>query len=284
MRHHHVEKVSFMGRSFLMGAIVDSWGVDDVVLAAIAKGNFGETDSLAWWLAMLERQGPSLFLDVGAYSGVYAMLAAATRGRHRTVAVEASVVTHGRLVQNILLNNFDLAIVPCHTAVSDSAGMVKLGHAFGVLSMASGESLVPDYETDHCELVPATSLDGLLLNHGPDSCGAILSRTANLLPVTSVGGIKIDVEGVETSVLAGASEIIARFKPPLIMEVLNSTKLAECEAILLPQGYRRVADCEALNFIFCHERDLENLAASHRRITDQGPLEITSETVISFAV
>lgn len=283
MRQHNIEKISFMGQSFLMAAVVSSWGVDDVVVGSIKQDEYVELDALVWWLAMLNREAPSLYLDVGSYSGLYAMIAAAHRPAHRTVAIEASVLTHGRLVQNILLNDFDLRVVPCHAAVSDRTEIVHLGHAFGALSMASGESLEPDYATDYLEPVASTSLGALLLQAGPERLGTVAATSAGILPVTAIGGMKIDVEGVEIAVLRGAAEVLRRFRPPLIVEILDAEKLASCREILSDAGYLMLAECPHLNYVFCHEADADRLCLSHDQVRASGVPAVGCETILSFS-
>lgn len=267
MRSHRISKIEFMNLNFLMHSIEDDWGVDDVVVSEISAGRYGEGEALCWWLAMLRAAASgSTLVDVGAYSGLYSLIGAAARGDVRTLALEASVLTHGRLVQNILINRFDMRILPCHLAASDARDIVELGHAYGPLSMASGESLVPEYEIDHSELVPSSSIDALIFQEGPKRFGAVASHAMGILPVASIGGVKIDVEGVELSVLRGADELVRKFTPPLIVEILDDKRLAECDALLVANGYQRLAACQGQNYIYSHQSKADLLQSEYEQL------------------
>src|SRR5205823_825689 len=61
----------------------------------------------------------------------------------------------------------------------------------------------PSVQTDHIETVAATTLDSFILR-----CG-----------LTHVDVMKIDIEGAECAALTGAAEILARFRPVLIVEI-----------------------------------------------------------------
>ena len=55
--------------------------------------------------------------------------------------------------------------------------------------------------------------------------------------------IKVDVEGLEARVLAGAHETLARYRPALILESLTEQAFEEIRDVLTPHGYDR---CEHL--------------------------------------
>jgi FkbM family methyltransferase len=256
-----------MNLNFLMHSIKDDWGIDDVVVSEIEADRYGEGDALSWWLAMLRLSEPgATFIDIGAYTGLYSLIAAAARADTRTLALEASVLTHGRLVQNILINKFDMRILPCHVAASETREIVELGHAYGPLSMASGESLVPDYEIDHSELVPAIKVDDLIFQEQSRPFGAVASRALGILPISSLGGVKIDVEGVELSVLNGANRLLKTFLPHLIVEILDHQRFLECEALLTSNGYQRLAVCPGQNYVYSHGSKADLLRQEHEQL------------------
>jgi hypothetical protein len=51
--------------------------------------------------------------------------------------------------------------------------------------------------------------------------------------------IKVDVEGLEARVLAGAHETLARDRPALILESLTEQSFEEIRDVLTPHGYDR---------------------------------------------
>jgi len=285
MRFHRISSVRFADVEFRMCSIRDDWGVDDVVLSAMELGTYGEAEAMSWWFAMLSAAKPgSTVFDVGAYTGLYSLLAASMRPEIKTVAIEASVVTYGRLIQNILMNNFDIRITPSHVAVSDRSGIARLGHAFGPLSMASGESLVPNYEIDHSELVAAVTLDDLVLQKPDQYFGSVSSRAMGILPVQHIAGMKIDVEGVEFEVLQGATELITRFRPPLIIEILDRQKLERCDAFLKSFGYEELDKCTGENYIYACGEDIATLTAAHADIKEDRKLEFSIRDTINISL
>jgi FkbM family methyltransferase len=274
MRSFSLNQIGFRGHSFVMATISDPWGIDDVVVGAIVRGIFAEDEALTWWLAMCETApAEAVMFDIGSYTGIFSLLACARNPGARVVAIEASTATFARLVQNITFNRFDVRINPNHVAVSASNGIAHLGHAFGVLSMASGESLEPGYPVDHSELVPTVRLDDLVFQNVGESFGAIASKAAAYLPLRAVGGVKIDVEGVEVAVLTGARRFFDTYKPPLLIEILSTEHLAECVALLGSVGYAQLAECQGQNYVFAHTSSAEHLVAAHRRLsaTSAGP-------------
>lgn len=281
MRYHRVSNVSFANTMFRMHSIKDDWGIDDVVLSAIERGVYGEGQAMSWWLAMLRVAEPSsTFLDIGSYTGLYSLVAAAARQDTRTIAIEASVVTYGRLVQNVLVNNFDARITPCHVAVGNRFGVAKLGHAFGPLSMASGESLKPDYEVDHSELVPEISLDEWIFQHSSDPFGSVSSRAMGVLPLQRLAGVKIDVEGVEFDVLRGASRLLSEFKPPIIIEILTEDSLKICKSYLKSFGYHEIARCIGENYVYAC-RDLDGLRTLQSELVQGSDLNFLTNEILS---
>ena len=265
-----------------MHAIQDDWGIDDVITSEIRHNSYGEGEALTWWLAMLASASPnSVMIDAGAYTGLYSLIAAAGRVDVRVIAIEASVVTYGRLCQNILLNKFDTRINANHVAISNDAGLVQLSHGYGIFSMSSGESLIPTYEVDHKELVPSMALDQLLFQDAATAVGAIGTKSMPYLPLPPIGGIKIDVEGIEPLLLSGAIKTLSRDKPPLIIEILSPENLGTCRATLNSLGYEEVAQCEGQNYIFCGASQKSLLMDTHSKIESIETATFSAESVFS---
>lgn len=285
MRRFELRKVSFRGCLVLMNVFVDDWGTDDIVVAEIDRQHYREGDALTWWMAMLSvAQSGDLFLDLGSYTGLYSLIAAKCRPDTRVIAVEASAVTYGRLTQNILSNQFDALIAPHHYALSNTNSIVHLAHGFGVSAMASGESLVADYPVDHTTAVVATQLDDLLLQDPDNANGPIGSRSFNLLPIQAIGGIKLDVEGVEVDVLEGASRVLAQHLPPLMIEILEEEKRKLISEKLLQLGYELLVECEGCNFVYCTTSTKDRLVSAYEDLAQQDGKEFKSEVKLSFAL
>jgi FkbM family methyltransferase len=143
-----------------------------------------------------------VFIDVGANIGLYALKAARLVGpRGRVLALEPGQAAGDQLEANLALNDFGWVDL-VRKAASDVDGRAVLHHvelgndpqAFSLIeNLSAGE---------RGETVETVRLDTLV--------GAMALSRIDL--------VKIDVEGAEPMVIAGARECLARFKPAVIFE------------------------------------------------------------------
>jgi FkbM family methyltransferase len=136
-------------------------------------------------------------IDVGANVGTHALAMAAARAG-RVVAFEPSPAIFKRLQENLALNP-KAHVDARQVAVSDQAGTVTLFEAKG-WNLGEG-SLMADPALTQV-LVPSTTLDA-----------------ENILDVDV---IKIDVEGFEAAVLAGARTMLSQQHPIIVFEYNRS--------------------------------------------------------------
>jgi FkbM family methyltransferase len=150
-----------------------------------------ELDAFAREMAARRR-----FLDVGACHGIFSLAFASGRPDALAVAVEPSAVAYSLLVENLRRGRFDNVIarqVACGTA----AGTLRMRQVWHHLEA------LPEAQPDpNAMLVPMQSLDQLCSDLGfhPDL-------------------VKIDVEGYELAVRAGARAELARSRPKLFLEI-----------------------------------------------------------------
>jgi FkbM family methyltransferase len=202
-----------------MESIKDSWGEDDQVVNEAINGHFDEHLSLSLWCHWVRRASRNeIFLDIGAYTGIFSLAAAAHSRECRVVAFEPSTITFGRLAKNVLLNLFDIRIVPVNLAAGEVIARTEFPHRFGVYSLCSGESSQTE-DPDHTQPVMIVNVDELLA--GRSGVPYLNSKSSSLFPFERVAAIKIDVEGAELNVLRGARGIIDRDKPMIIAEALS---------------------------------------------------------------
>ncbi|MEI9959690.1 MAG: FkbM family methyltransferase [Limisphaerales bacterium] len=123
-----------------------------------------------------------MFVDVGANVGAFTIMAAGVAGA-RVVAFEASPDTYEMLRRNIQLNGFQERVKAIHAAAGRSEGTAHFSIGLGT------ENCVNLKSGDHSIAVKMTTLDKELAETPP-----------NLL--------KVDVEGFETEVFAGAAKIL----------------------------------------------------------------------------
>ncbi|GAB4217490.1 MAG: FkbM family methyltransferase [Roseiflexaceae bacterium] len=139
--------------------------------------------------------------DVGANAGYLSLVMARCTGpTGRVVAFEADPRNAAVLTTNVALNNLrTITIIP--KAVSDAAGSVTFAtFGYSLVGHIATAATPPDAQL---LTVPAVALDDLVFQ--------------GLLPAPRC--IKIDVEGAEDRVIAGAARLIEQARPVIIAEV-----------------------------------------------------------------
>jgi FkbM family methyltransferase len=157
-------------------------------------------------------------LDIGANLGAHTIALAQLVGSSgKVLAFEPQRIPYYCLCANVVLNN--LMNVVCHqAAVGTAAGTLSLPELdYQAEYNFGGIELTDDYSNCLNYSVPVVRIDELSL----DACHFI----------------KIDVEGMEKQVLAGAAGTIRRFQPLLYVEDDRSDKTAELRAFLESLGY-----------------------------------------------
>lgn len=179
-----------------------------------------EPESMAAWLAVA-RPGVTM-LDIGAYTGLYA-IAAALRGAE-VHALEPNPEAYARLLDNVRANGVGVVMYRCAAGCTTGRGRLAASR----VPLTSGARVVPDAAGD----LDVLTVDGLDI-HAP------------------VVALKVDVEGLEVDVLAGAMDTLRRDRPLVIAEAHTEQDCAAIGDVLAPLGYRcRRADgrnliCEA---------------------------------------
>jgi len=141
-----------------------------------------------------------LFADVGAFVGGYTLLAAGACGAH-VVAVEPNRENHADLTRNVELNGLSARVDVRPVALGAAAESIRMQSGGG-----SGSHVLLDEES-----IPA--VDAKM-----DTLDAILgARHATFL--------KIDVEGYEADVLAGARQTLQASELLAVLIELNSSGL-----------------------------------------------------------
>lgn len=194
-----------------------------------------ETAHLTW---MQERLAPGgTFLDVGAATGATALPTAHRFGQGvRIIAYEPATAARA-LLEATLARNAIGTVEVRPFAVSDAEGE------------AAFREYLPD-ETGTTPWMPETSsLMATRMSEHPS--GEVRVRVVTLdRQMAEEGGftgpvvVKIDVEGFEAFVLRGASQLIARHRPALAIDIHqdpfgvdDATTEAAVRAVLEPSGY-----------------------------------------------
>lgn len=158
-----------------------------------------EPETLAVFLRLAARAEG--VVDVGAFTGLFTLLALAVHPRSQAIAFEPVPRIRELLVANLRLNGWADRCEVRGEAVADVSGSAQM-HVPG-LDLPTGSSLCPEVVSGRATVpitVPVTTLD--------EAC-AEMAR---------VDLVKLDAELVEDRVLAGMQRILAGQRPAIVLE------------------------------------------------------------------
>jgi FkbM family methyltransferase len=159
------------------------------------------------------------FLDVGAYSGFYSLVAARTNLELMAVAFEIVPENYQLIVRNIIHNDLVGRVDARLCGLSDQTGWMTVAPALNLDRLASSISLGSNFRKG--VQIPLTTLD---------------LATANM---RGPFAMKIDVEGFESKVFCGGRQFLERQRPEILCEILpGAQNVARIEALLGSLGYR----------------------------------------------
>jgi len=169
---------------------------DDPIQNAHRTGQFYEGRELA----LLAEHVPAgaTILDIGANVGNHALWLAMFTGATRIIVIEPNPLALEPLVGNVLANRLSGIIDLSHLGFglgdsdTDGWGMKKHNRNLGATKMFSGQGTLT------------------------------VRRGDTVFPQLNPDVIKIDVEGMEMAVLDGLHALIARARPVIMIEVLDS--------------------------------------------------------------
>lgn len=200
-----------------------SWG--DVLREEILSGDFERAERL--FVNKFLRPG-MIFLDIGAYYGLYSLAASILVGSQgRVIAFEPSPFQRNRLLWHTRLNRCPNVVVE-PVALGNHVGDETL---FAVATGSAGYSSLrrPAVDANICEIkVSIVTLDQYLRAHS----------------IGTVDLIKIDVEGGELDVFKGSQNLLKQTNRPIILCELEDVrteawghKAKDVEAYLQSLGY-----------------------------------------------
>jgi FkbM family methyltransferase len=181
-----------------------------------------EPETIGLFFSMAQRARTTL--DIGAYVGLYALVAGHANPAGRVFAFEPVPEVFARLSINVGIN--DLKNVKCvQSAVNRHVGTAVLftpPRRFPTSSTLSADFALKKSDHPMTMEVTATSLD----------------RFCEDQQLTDVDLVKIDTEGSEVDVLRGMRRVIERNRPTIICEVLDESPREPIIELLSPYGYR----------------------------------------------
>jgi FkbM family methyltransferase len=187
------------GKSFTMmhyGFEVEN----DLFWAGLFNG--WEKTSLRLWYELCKDS--DTILDVGANTGVYALLAKTTNPRADVYAFEPVNRVYAKLLTNVELNGYDITCVKKAASNADGTAIIydtSRPHTYSV-TVNVNRMNQPDAFPVEIETI---TLDTFVKEYG----------------LSSVDLMKIDVETHEAEVLEGFSAHLRLSRPTLLVEILN---------------------------------------------------------------
>ena len=167
-----------------------------------------------------------VFVDVGANVGWFSLTVAAHRPSSTVWAVEPVSATADRLAENIAVSKLSRVVI--HRVLLGAADgtaelVVTADPAYAHISGAGRVQAGQQSETVTCRM---STLDRLWTAAGRPR----------------VDAVKVDVEGAEPEVLAGAGALLRSCRPVLVVEAPTDAQRETLEEVTGPLGYR-VAAC-----------------------------------------
>jgi FkbM family methyltransferase len=181
------------------------------------------------WLERHAATSYDLFIEIGANIGVYtvfmdALIKRSPAARLKTiVAFEPSQEAFARLVENLRANDAR-SVVAFQAAVGTSSGLQPFYQPSGHLTNGS---FIREFSAQFSSEVSERFVAVI--------CAQELARYMVRAERTL---IKIDVEGFEPILIAGMIELISRFRPDFLIEILPGSS-ERLEALLAPMNYQR---------------------------------------------
>jgi FkbM family methyltransferase len=180
-----------------------------------------QEDALALEVFAALAKRSDVALDVGAYTGVFTVAAAAVNRGLTAHAYEIVPEVYKTLFDNCVRNQILHRVTLHHTGLGTPETLVTV-------PLGTGGSALPSFYSTNMRFtsgvkVRLEALDGIVALV-PEGAGVVM---------------KIDVEGTEPDVLRHGKEFLGRFRPHILCEVLPTAGTAdELNRMLGPLGYR----------------------------------------------
>ncbi|MGH9763664.1 MAG: FkbM family methyltransferase [Blastocatellia bacterium] len=178
-----------------------------------------EKKSIDLWIKMCPKA--KVIFDIGANTGIYALIAKRLNPEARVYALEPVRRVFEKLEQNNSLNGGGIVCV--EKAASNASGTATIYDTATehVLSVTVGKNLNPPEVPVSLTTIETVRLDQLLEDTGLEDLSLI----------------KIDVETHEAEVLEGLGPYLQLYRPNMLIEILDDDVGRRVEALVAGKGY-----------------------------------------------
>lgn len=191
---------------------------NEIFWGGLTGSNF-EKLSMQLWIELCT--SASCVMDIGANTGIYALVTKTLNPQAKVYAFEPIPRTYNKLVENVKANNFD---VTCESIA---------------LSDEDGQFSIFDPDTEHNNLATLNP-DVASKNNLSRQIPVVTRKLSTYIRehhIKKIDLIKIDVEGHEPNVLEGMEEYLDLMKPTLLIEINSDEMGAQIESLLKGKGY-----------------------------------------------
>lgn len=209
-----------------------------------------EKESIKHWIKLCGHS--DVILDIGANSGIYALVAKTVNPSAKVYAFEPVKRVYAKLNENISLNHFD--IIAIEKAVSNNDGQATIYDNLNehIYSVTVNKNLfLPTTKVIETP-VETIKLDTFVKEYR----------------LKKIDLIKIDVETHEAEVLEGFSEYLNKFRPTLLLEILEEDVAKRISDLIKNLGYlyfnidekgftkqtNTLGKSDCFNYLLCDEK------------------------------
>lgn len=214
-----------------------------------------EKHSMRVWMALTKRS--NVIFDVGANTGVFSLVSSSLNPAAKVYAFEPVARVYKKLVANKELNNYSIST--CDKALSNY----------------DGKAVIFDIEADHTYQASVNKN----FQPQPEKAKQVDIEVVTLktfIETNNISGIdlmKIDVETHEPEVLEGFGPYLERFRPALLIEILDDDIAAKVSKLVAPVNYlyfnidehtgirqtATIGKSDFFNYLFCSREQAEYL-------------------------
>lgn len=159
------------------------------------------------------------FLDIGAYSGLFGLVAARSQPNLKVITFEIVPENHLLVLRNVIENNLVGHIDARLCGLSGEPGSIIVAPSLHLDRLASSINIGSDFKNG--VQIPIDILDNVV----GEGDGPVV--------------MKIDVEGFEAAVMRGGRKLFSQQRPDVICEILpRSSDFKDIEMMLRSNEYR----------------------------------------------